>query len=221
MWGGKMSNGRNKRIIVDLDGVVVDSYGQHICDAAKELFDMKIKVEQLCEYSLTESTGLSREQISAIFRKPNYYRDPKPLPHAVETLRKLYDLGYEQHIITARPNDAGTLSDTLRWLADYRVPMDSFHIVANHGDHQATADTKLQIARGMDAAYAVEDNPTNARVYSTICDVVFFVSNRLNSREDMPDNVVRVGDLRDMARYLQEDESWCGLQNSNIKGKAA
>lgn len=214
-------NRRDKRIIVDLDGVVVDSYGQRICDAAKELFGMDIKVEQLCEYSLTENTGLTRDQISAIFKKPNYYRDPKPLPHAVETLRVLYDIGYEQHIITARPNDAGTLADTLRWLATYGVPMDSFHIVANHGDHQATADTKLEIAKKLDAAFAVEDNPTNARVYATICDVVFFVRNRLNSREDMPDNVVCVSDLRDMARYLQEDEAWRGLQNSNIKGRAA
>lgn len=216
-----MISSRNKRIIVDLDGVVVDSYGQRICDAAKELFDMDMCPSDFKHYDLAVGTSLSQEQISQIFNKPGYYRDPLPMPRAIEMLTELYNEGFEQHIITARPNDAETRADTLNWLASYRVPMDSLYIMSKHGTHEMTADSKIEVARKLNAGYAVEDNPFNARSYATICDVVFLVNNNLNAGEPMPDNVVRVNDLFDMAQYLRYDVATNQITNSNAKGLAA
>lgn len=199
-----MSNRRKKRLIVDLDGCAVDSYGQRICDAAKELYNVDVKPEQFCHYSLTKGTGLTDEMVSGIFSKPGYYRDPEPMPHALEVMRRLYDSGYELHIITARPTDKITRQDTLRWLAKHDVPFDSLVIMAHHGDHKLTADSKARLARKLNAAYAVEDNPFNARAYAEICDTVFLITNNLNKDEKMPRNVVRVFDFLQMESYLNE-----------------
>jgi len=197
---------RRKRLLVDLDGCVVDSYGQRICDAACSLYGLSLKPEDFKEYTLTEGTGLTSEQITGIFNMPGYYRDPLPFPHAIEVLQQLFRDGFEQHIITARPGDDVTRADTLRWVADHNMPFDSLTIVANHGDHLLTADTKLRIASRLDAGYAIEDNPFNAAAYAQVCDVVFLVDNAINRNVPLASNVVRINDFRDVAAYLRDDE---------------
>jgi uncharacterized HAD superfamily protein len=193
---------RLKRIAVDLDGVVVNTYGIAFCQMMQRRFGVRLTPAKLSTYYFTKLYGITSEQLTRVFAARNFYEHLPAKSHAVRALKRIYAGGFEEHIITVRPNNDHVRSDTLRWLARHRVPFDSINIVSNHLTHEAGADAKADLARRLDLGYAVEDNPANARAYAAVCETVFLVNTPYTVGESMPSNVVRVGDLRDVARIL-------------------
>lgn len=58
--------------------------------------------------------------------RPSVFRHLEPFPDAIETLGALAGEGHDVVIVTAKPDWA--VPDTLRWLADHRVPTREIHV---------------------------------------------------------------------------------------------
>lgn len=191
-------------LIVDLDGVVVNSYGKHLCRVGNKMFGTRVRDKHLTNYALPNCTPWTYDQLNELFSRPDYYEKAKPFPHAIESLNELYELGIRQHIITGRILGPEVRRATLRWLAKYNVPFNSFHMLSSDISSFADKDAqrKQRIAKALGATIAVEDSPYNARRFAEVCKTVYLVRNPLNEHEAMPDNVIRVNDLRDMKNYI-------------------
>lgn len=194
---------RMKRGAIDLDGVVADTYRKLVRECQNR-YGCKTKLgHQFENYDLSIGTDITRPMMNEVFGLADFYRDLPLKPWAKQGLTQLKQDGHSLHVITARPATPFVVADTLHWLASDRVPLDSVHIVS-HSSASGGTDEKLFIAKGLDLGWAIEDSPANARAYATVCDVVFLQDTSYNCNEIMPDNVIRVPDLRYVAMHLQQ-----------------
>lgn len=71
--------------------------------------------------------------------RPSIFRHLELFPHASEVLGRLAEDGHKIVIITAKPDWA--VPDTLRWLADHRIPTREIHITERK--HEVDCDVYL------------------------------------------------------------------------------
>ena len=193
---------RIKRGAVDLDGVVANTYRKLVRECQAR-YGCKTRLNhEFVSYDLSIGTDITRPMMVEVFGLADFYRDLPLKPWAKQGLQLLKQDGHSLHVITARPATQFVVADTLHWLAGNRVPLDSVHLVS-HSSASGGTDEKLTIAKGLDLGWAVEDSPANARAYATVCDVVFLQETSYNALEEMPSNVVRISDLREVASYLR------------------
>lgn len=188
----------HKSIVVDLDGTVVNTYGQKFCNIASEVVGQRIKPSDLTDYNFTKVTPLKVENLVDIFAREGFYKHLRPLPGAVEALRQLHSNGYELHFMTVRPSNDAVRSETLQWFVRHGVPFNSIHILT----HAEGGPGKARVAKQLGFSYFVEDNPSYTEALAAVCPKGFLINNRYTEKVTPPKNVTRVDDLLGMAKLL-------------------
>lgn len=188
----------DKSIVVDLDGVVVNTYGQKFCNIASDVCGKTIRPSMLTSYNFTQCTPLKLKHLIDIFAREGFYKNLRPLPLAVLGLQTLYAAGFQLHIMTVRPSNRHVRSETLQWLARHEIPFNSIHILS----HAEGGAGKARTAKAMGISYFVEDNPSYANELAKVCASGFLINTRYNREDELPRHVSRVDNISDMAKIL-------------------
>jgi len=138
------------RLAIDLDGVVCDFNAGWMRLHADE-FGSELHPEMVTGWNgLHELAGFA--DMDAFWRwgqstddRPSIFRHLELYPDAAETLDALAATGHEIVIVTAKPEWA--IPDTLRWIADHRLPTREIHI--SYRKHDVDCDVYLDDAPGV------------------------------------------------------------------------
>lgn len=155
------------RLGIDLDGVVADFNAGWMRLHADE-FGSELRPEMVKGWNgLHDLAGFA--DMEAFWRwaqgtasRPSIFRNLELFPDAAETMEQLSEAGHAIVIITAKPRWA--VPDTLRWIADHRLPTSEVHI--RHDKHQVVCDIYL------DDAPAVLDDLIGHRPDAVVCRMV-------------------------------------------------
>ena len=123
---------RPLRLGIDMDGVICDFNGGWI-RLHREEFGTDLHPSMVTGWDgLHELGGFADMEAFWAWAgerddRPSVFRHLEPFPGALETLQHLAEAGHRVVIITAKPHWA--IPDTLRWLADHRVPAPEIHFL--------------------------------------------------------------------------------------------
>lgn len=188
----------HKSIVVDLDGTVVNTYGQKFCNIASKVLGRKVRPSDLTDYNFAKVLRMEESHLTEIFGRPGFYKYLRPLPGAVEALQRLFDGGYELHYMTVRPSSKEVRSETLQWFVKHNVPFSSIAILS----HAEGGAGKARVAKALGLSYFVEDNPHYTSNLAAVCVKGFLIRNRYTQNVKPPENVSFIKDLGDMADVL-------------------
>jgi 5'(3')-deoxyribonucleotidase len=123
------------RIGVDLDGVCYDFVGalrKWIHESTGRPLATMPDAEcwDFFKYQWNMPTAEFLRLFDAGVAAGRIFRFGPPLPGAVAGVQALQDAGHEIHIVTNRPQP-GARENTLRWLAQHRIPFDSLTFSAD------------------------------------------------------------------------------------------
>jgi uncharacterized HAD superfamily protein len=141
------------RLGIDMDGVMCDFNAGWMRLHADE-FGSELRPEMVTGWNgLHELAGFA--DMDAFWRwarqnddRPSIFRHLELFPDVVETMGRLVAEGHEIIVLTAKPDWA--IPDTLRWLADRRVPTREIHVLDDK--HRVECDVYLD-----DAPAVLED----------------------------------------------------------------
>lgn len=103
-------------LLIDMDSVIVDLMGKWF-GAYNADYDDHLTVDQLTTWNSHELVKPAcGAKIYDYLDRPGFYRDLKPLPHAIEVLQRLHEC-YEIYIVTASPVSA--LQDKAAWVEEH------------------------------------------------------------------------------------------------------
>jgi len=147
-------------IYVDLDDVLCET-ARHFLRVVEREFGRRVAYEQLADFDIGVSCGLSREQrdrLYAIIHEPAELLRMEPISGAISALETWAARGLEIAIVTGRPPD--TLEPTQIWLERAGVPHHSLTIVDKYGRFSPDARTAvgLEQLRTRRFAFAIEDS---------------------------------------------------------------
>lgn len=112
------------RILVDLDGIVVDLLGPWIREY-NALYGDNLTLDQVDSWHLDECVKCTKEEMLAIIQRPGYFDSLPPLPGAVAGVRALIAMGHDVKIATA-PCGADSARAKLAWIERYFPGTGSF-----------------------------------------------------------------------------------------------
>jgi uncharacterized HAD superfamily protein len=150
----------SKTIYVDLDDVLCQA-ARHFLRVIEREFGKRIAYEQLINFDVGHSSGLSaseREELYRIVHRPEELLVMEPVRHAAAALEGWQSQGFEIAIVTGRPPESREIS--LEWLAKHEIPHSSFMVV----DKYARFTTENTGALSLDElaqrkfCWAVEDS---------------------------------------------------------------
>jgi hypothetical protein len=186
-----------KVAVIDLDGVVA----RHWLEIQKRLLagGHGVVVHPRTD-GLLEMDPKVREEVFALFQRPDFYE--KLLPHE-GAIPALYDMAedYELCYLSSRPCDGLTFNwavaeVTLAWIAKWDLPIGKvmFAPSADKGGH---CRSQYGIER---IAFAVDDREPCVRSYWK-AGIFTYVVDYPHNRSLVSDNMMRVTGLRDVAAH--------------------
>jgi uncharacterized HAD superfamily protein len=149
-----------RTIYVDLDDVLCHA-ARHFLIVVEREFGKCMAYEQLTNFDVGHSCGLSREERDELYRivhRPNELLSMAPVSEAIAVLKRWEEQGFDIAIVTGRPPESVEVS--LAWLAKHRISHSSFTIVDKYSrfrtdDTNAISLTELATRR---FCWAVEDS---------------------------------------------------------------
>jgi 5'-nucleotidase len=124
-------------LLIDMDSVICDLMSKWFSKYNME-YDDNLTIDQLkcwnTEQYVKKACGT---KIYQYLSEPGFYRDLKPLPHAVEVLERL-NKRYEIFIVTTSPKSA--LQDKALWVEEFLPFIGSRHIIFTHHKHMIKGD---------------------------------------------------------------------------------
>jgi len=174
------------RIGVDIDGCIFDQLSAIIAYSALN-YNLLIKDSQVTQFSLTETTPLTRLQLSTMFSDPQYHALLHPLPDVQLTLNTLSKWGFWIELVSARFDAIYDI--TVNSLQQYSIPYNMMFLgIQDKSSH----------ALHHNLTYFVEDRWKNAENLSQSLTGVFLIDHHWNSvgvnRQTLPKGMIRVGD---------------------------
>lgn len=138
---------RPMRLGIDMDGVMCDFNAGWMRLHADE-FGTDLQPEMVTTWNgLHQLAGFA--DMDAFWRwaqeteiRPSIFRHLELFPGVIETMERLVGAGHEIVVLTAKPDWA--IPDTLRWLADRRVPTREIHFL--YDKHRVGCDVYLDDA---------------------------------------------------------------------------
>lgn len=103
-----------------------------------------------------EPFGLSEQEGNQMWKdtlEEIYYTDCPPFPHAIETVRKLYDNGHKIYYITSRPKEHE--EGTKKWMKERGFPILDEHFYCGMRDNE-----KVHIIKQLELDFYADDKPT-------------------------------------------------------------
>lgn len=193
---------RHRRILVDMDGTIVDTYGRFIKELNRR-FSKSFTLNDMKSYDMTE-LGITQQQAFELFRTPLLHQSARELPYATESLVRLRKSGFQIHLATARNRDIQ--QETLNWIARYNVSFDSFHLIDNH--FKIDPESKVRLVKKFNIGLAVDDAPTYINTLADYCDFVFAIETNYNKNEIADkSNIIRVKSVLEMTDLLLDTNS--------------
>lgn len=152
------------RLGIDLDGVVAD-FNRGWTSAYNDTFGAELAPEMVTTWDspieLTHFPDMDAFwEWASDHGGHSVFRYLEPYPSAVETLCALEAEGHELVIVTAKPDWA--VHDTLRWLADHRIPLRAIHMTEDK--YTVECDVYLDDAPGQ-----VESLARHRGTTATVC----------------------------------------------------
>ena len=188
-----------KVAIIDIDGVLAD-YPRCIMDYIHRktgIAPMDIGTYDIY-YEYGKVLGHAEvERLKHEFRESGEKRNIPVLPGALELLKGLNNRGYYIAILSSRPVSRykRIMGDTLEWLNKNNLPYNGV-LWDEEKDYKS-------IAKIPNVRFAVEDNLKFAINLAKYIDLVFLIDKKKynQTQEDLPRNIIRVGELEDILLY--------------------
>lgn len=138
---------------VDLDGTVADNLDL-LVEAMNKYCSKNLCGQEIHQYNLCKTYNISEKDFISLMvtEEPNIIKKSPLIPFAKEKLLRLYQDGWQIHIITAR--NPGYREITEQWLGQMGVPYHELHLLNSHD--------KLAICQQLKVEFMVEDNVHNA-----------------------------------------------------------
>lgn len=187
-----MSSSSKKVIAVDIDEVLADflSYFVYFHNL---MYKTSASKEDMKKYYLHEVFDVDRDEMSMRyleFKALHLLERLEPVKGAKEGISKLFEMGYEPHLVTARPQVIE--KETKKWLSihfkDVDLPIHFTHPMTGRVYHRK----KSEICREIGAEVLIDDHIENALDCAENGIKVFLMDAPWNKTEDLPENVIRV-----------------------------
>ncbi len=202
-----MKSSDSKTIYVDLDDVLCHA-ARHFLKIVEREFGKRVAYEQLTDFDIGESCGLStaeRDELYRIVHQPEELLSMAPVKEAVAVLRRWEESGFEIAIVTGRP--PGTRDVSLAWLKRHQFPFHSLTIVdkyARFSTEQREAIDLAQLANRQ-FCWAVEDSLPVAQYLADRMEVpVALIERPWNQSADTHVRISRYRDWRALAEARPE-----------------
>jgi uncharacterized HAD superfamily protein len=149
-----------RTIYVDLDDVLCQA-ARHFLVIVEREFGKLIAYEQLTNFDVGHSCGLTREERDELYRvvhQPEELLSMAPVHEAIAVLKRWEERGFEIAIVTGRPPESVDVS--LAWLAKHQVSYSSFTIVDKYSRFRADDANAISLAKLATRRFcwAVEDS---------------------------------------------------------------
>jgi 5'(3')-deoxyribonucleotidase len=141
------------RILLDMDGILVDLLNPWIEAYEKEHLGLHMKIEDVYSWDLHKCTPYPMENDTTIYdiiNRPGWFRNLKPQPGAIEAVEKLTD--NNECFIASSPSGPDSYKDKAAWIYQY-FPTLKNNIILTKAKHLIKADV------------LIDDSPANAEAY--------------------------------------------------------
>jgi uncharacterized HAD superfamily protein len=182
------------KIGIDIDGVISDIAG-HVIDYASQMFECLIAPQQITSDRMETCTDLSGEQLTSIFRTPEFWRTLPLIPTTREWLREISQMNWEIVLMSDRFWYPAIEDDTRTWLTKHDIPFDLLEF--------ARRAEKAQRSRDLGIRVFIEDQLSNANMLADVCEKVFLLDRTYN-HGNLSKVATRVFDLQQITRYLAD-----------------
>lgn len=114
------------RILVDMDGVIVDCLS-HWIKLINRYHFTDVKIEDITHWDLEKFCApATREQVYSFLTHPGFFRHLDPIPSAIESIKYLIDKNHDVVIVTACKHG---FKDKLDWIKDHMPWFDLKNII--------------------------------------------------------------------------------------------
>ena len=191
-----------KTVYVDLDDVLCQA-ARHFLLVVEREFGKRIAFEQLVNFDVGKSCGLSAEERDELYRivhRPEELLNMAPIDEAAGVLQKWQDQGFEIAIVTGRPPESAEAS--LAWLAKHKMPHAAFTVVDKYSRFPTVKSSAISLAELATRRFcwAVEDSWPMAEYLARQMSVpVALIDRPWNQSSDSHNGIRRCGGWRDLA----------------------
>jgi uncharacterized HAD superfamily protein len=147
-------------IYVDLDDVLCHA-ARHFLVIVEREFGKKISYEQLTNFDIGHSCGLTpdeRDELYRIVHQPDELLSMAPVNEAIAVLKQWRNQDFDIAIVTGRPPESVEVS--LAWLAKHQISHNSFTVVDKYSRFAADKKSAITLAELSTRRFcwAVEDS---------------------------------------------------------------
>lgn len=115
------------RILVDMDGVLCNLIEKWFATYNKEYGDT-LHLDRMVEWG-PHRFARAGKSVYKYLSKPGFFRDLRPIPGAIDGMRRLVDLGHDVVVVTAARNGH---RDKIDWLKEHMPFLPPHNIVFAH-----------------------------------------------------------------------------------------
>lgn len=128
-------------LLIDMDGVVAD-LGKKWLYVYNLEYDDNLTMDQITEWKIeTHAARCSQDEFHSIITRPGFFADLEVLPHSIDVLKRLYDLGHIIYFVTATPYDNPTGGyDKYMWLKKHFPFIERTRIIQAHDKFMIKGD---------------------------------------------------------------------------------
>lgn len=195
-----MKTSLKKVIAVDIDEVLAD-FLTYFVYFHNLMYKTSKKREDFKNYHLHEGFQVDRDEMHIRymeFKTFSLLERLKPIKGSKEGIKKLIDLGFTPHLLTARPKVIE--KETRKWLDIHFKGIDlPLHFARDERDK---FKKKSLVCKELGAKIIIEDHLENALDCSENGIKVFLIDAPWNQTESLPENVVRVKSWKDIIKIL-------------------
>jgi uncharacterized HAD superfamily protein len=196
------SKNSKKIIAVDIDEVLADFFSYFVY-FHNLMYKTKVSKKDMKKYYLNEVFEVDRAEMHIRymeFKSLHLLEQLNPVKGAVDGLKKLIEMGFDLHLVTARPQIIE--EETRKWLSvhfkDIYLPIHFTHPGTGNSHHLK----KSEICKEIGAEILIDDHMENALDCAENGIKVFLMDAPWNQTEDLPPNVVRVKSWKDITALL-------------------
>lgn len=124
-------------LLIDMDSVITDLMSKWF-SAYNEAYDDHLTVDQLTGWNTHQKVKKEcGSKIYEFLEQPGFYRDLRPLPQALEVIKRLNER-YDIFIVTTSPINA--FKDKTEWILEYLPFIGAEKIIFTHFKHKIKGD---------------------------------------------------------------------------------
>lgn len=141
------------RILIDMDGIVVDLLNPWIKEynLSRPTNEPSLKIENIRSWDIHKCTHAQDLGIYDIIKRPGWFRQLLPLPGAILAIEKL-QLNNDCYIVST-PSGPDSYKDKVEWLNQFLPSFDKNHTILTGSKHLIKGDV------------LIDDSPANAAAY--------------------------------------------------------